>query len=145
MNYFINYCFLLLLLICNATFAATLDNKSLYWQCSSYDQHNKQWSVQNSYQKMALNLAFAACKKESTVPASCNASESACEGFNQNLSTKSLWQCTALDETAAAWLSNFYLQREDAALGAKAYCQEKSAVPDTCYIDMVTCMNINGD
>jgi hypothetical protein len=54
-----------------------------------------------------------------------------------------MWQCTALDQTGEPWQSNFYSQRLDAALGAKAFCKEKSSVPDTCYINLVTCINKN--
>lgn len=114
-----------------------------YWQCIVEDSANKQWTAKSPYQKIAINTAFAECKKESQYPASCKASKSNCEGFNLGKSTKPYWQCTALDLTAEPWKSNFYIQREDAALAAKAFCKANSTIPDTCYINLVTCRNIN--
>lgn len=122
--------------------APSMENNS-YWVCTTKDKTDKQWSIQNYYQKVALNMAFAACKKESQSPASCKSSVADCEGFVQGVSTRPMWQCTALDRTAADWRSNFYSQPEDAALAAKAYCKENSTIPDTCYINMVTCRNLN--
>jgi len=116
---------------------------SSYWQCVTEDSANKVWSARSFYQKAALNIAFASCKKESQNPVSCKTSASSCEGFNQGYSLRPMWQCTALDHEAQAWQSNFYAERYDAALGAKLFCKEKSGVPDTCYINLVTCMNMN--
>lgn len=52
-----------------------------------------------------------------------------------------MWRCTAIDITAQPWESNFYSNRDDAALAAQAYCKENSTLPATCYINMVTCAN----
>jgi hypothetical protein len=139
MNHNIKYYLLLLVFGCGTGITAPFLTTSDYWICTTQDNANQQWSARSTYQKAALNLAFATCKKESKAPLTCKASIANCEGFNQGMSTKPMWQCTALDQTAMAWQSNFYSQRDDAALGAKAYCRAKSTVPDTCYINFVTC------
>lgn len=130
---------ILLLLLCNSLFAAP----DSYWQCMSQDKTNKQWFAKNNHKKAAVNLSFAACKKESASPASCKTSLLNCTGFNQGLSISPTWRCMALDRTAKPWQSVLYAQPLDAALGAKAFCKEHSTVPDTCYVNMVTCRNIN--
>ena len=142
MNYYIG-CLLVLICLPGLGISAPVNENSSYWQCITQDKTNKQWTARNGYQKVALNIAFAMCKKESEFPASCKASKSNCEGFYMGMSTKPLWRCTAVDHTAAPWNSNFYSQRDDAALAAEAYCKENSSVPDTCYINMVTCRNFN--
>jgi hypothetical protein len=137
MNQYLKYC-LLLLISCNQGFAAPV----AYWLCTTHDSANGQWSARSIYQKAALNIAYAECKKRSAAPKSCKASVDDCEGFNQGMSTRPSWRCTALDMTAKPWKSNSYRHREDAALAAKAYCKEKSVVPETCYINLVTCVNL---
>jgi hypothetical protein len=49
----------------------------------------------------------------------------------------------AIDLHAKAWLGDIYRKRNDAALGAKAYCKDQSGVPDTCYINLLTCKDLN--
>lgn len=112
-----------------------------YWQCVTQDKTDKQWSAKNTFQKVALNLAFSTCKKESMAPLTCKTSKSRCEGFNQGERMKSGWVCTALDDFAQAWPSVVYSSREEAALGAKGFCKHNSAVPETCYINLITCAN----
>lgn len=131
--------FLLLMFIPLTSLA--MDSSS-YWRCTTHDSANKEWHAGNIYQKMAMNLAFEACKKESQLPASCKTSIQDCEGFNQGMSTRPRWRCTALDAHALPWQSNFYSQRLDAALAAKAYCKNNSSIPETCYINLVTCSNL---
>lgn len=135
------YYLLLLLLGCGAGYTSPILIKNSYWQCVTHDSANKQWAAKSAYKKTALNIAFDACKKQSQQPVSCKASVSNCEGFNQGFSIRPMWRCTAMDKTAEAWQSNFYSQRDDAALGAKAYCKQNSTVPETCYINVVTCVN----
>lgn len=143
MNRYIQYYGLLFILGCSQGFALALPENVNYWQCTTHDNANKQWTVKNMYRKVALNFAFAACKKESQNPASCKASVDDCEGFNQGMSTKPAWRCTAIDREADYWRSNLYIHRDDAALAALAYCRQKSAVPFTCYLNVVTCVNLN--
>ena len=135
---FRRYLFVITACVNTIAFAQPLTS---YWQCTTNDANNKLWIAKSIYQKAALNIAFANCKKQSTSPSSCKASVNDCEGFNQNMSIRPMWQCTALDESAESWRSNFYAQRDDAALGAKEFCKNKSTVPATCYINMVTCVN----
>ncbi|CAM3015051.1 hypothetical protein [Legionella worsleiensis] len=142
MNYCVR-CFLVLLWVSYSGISISANADSSYWQCITQDKTNKQWTVKNTYQKVALNQAFALCKKESEFPTSCKTSQSSCEGFYMGMSTKPLWRCSAIDQTATAWNSNFYSEQDDAALAAKAYCKEYSSVPDTCFINFVTCKNYN--
>ena len=137
------YLSVMLLIISNTGFSAILLNESSYWQCFTFDNSQKQWWSKREYKKVALNSAYESCKKESQMPATCKASAANCEGFHLGVSLKPLWRCTVLDLNAIAWKSNFYPQRDDAALGAKAFCKENSGVPETCYINMVTCRNFN--
>lgn len=147
MTQYNKYLALLLLILSRTIFAVSVTDKSSYWQCITEDGANNTWSAKSNFQKAALNMAFASCKKESTVPSTCKTSESSCEGFNLgpgvSISNKPMWRCTALDEAAEAWRSTLYSGRDDAALGAKAFCKDRSDVPDTCYVNFVTCINLN--
>lgn len=113
-----------------------------FWQCSSSDGEDKQWVVNSDYKRQALNKAFDACKKESRIPETCKTTQAACEAFINGVSTRPLWQCTALDRFAKRWISNAYQHRDDAAIAAKAYCEEQSRAPDSCYINLLTCRNL---
>ncbi|BCA95612.1 hypothetical protein TUM19329_19730 [Legionella antarctica] len=141
MSHTFKYCLLLLTFYCGSGITAPYLDRSNYWICTTHDNANLQWSAKSTYQKAALNIAYATCKKESKTPSSCKASKADCEGFNQGMSTRPMWKCTALDRTAVPWQSNFYAQRDDAALGARAYCKENSTIPETCYINLVTCVS----
>ncbi|HHX8387406.1 TPA: hypothetical protein ACVO2F_000213 [Legionella pneumophila] len=143
MRNYIFYGLLLLIGLSHHGFTAPMMKKGSYWKCVTYDKANKAWTAQNSYRKVAINVAFAACKKESQLPATCKTSISNCEGFINGVSTRPMWRCTAIDITAQPWESNFYSNRDDAALAAQAYCKENSTLPATCYINMVTCANKN--
>lgn len=114
-----------------------------YWRCSTYDAENKEWSMNSSYEKIALNKSYDECKKNSALPKSCKTAKETCEAFVNGVSTRPMWQCTALDQMAKTWPSNVYTHRDDAAIAARAYCQQKSAFPDTCYINLMTCKNLN--
>lgn len=109
----------------------------------SFDGANKSWAAKSDYQISAINQAYATCKKESTIPTSCQTSKEGCEFFIGGQTTKPMWRCTALDQMATPWMSNIYAQRDDAAIAAKAYCQDRSGFPDTCYINLMTCENLN--
>jgi hypothetical protein len=134
--------FLLMSIISQLAFSAA-PTQDDYWLCVTQDKTTKEWGAKSPYQKVAINVSFDACKKESTIPATCKSSKTSCERFVQGMSTSPRWSCTALDLTAVAWPSNFYLQRIDAALAAKDFCKDNSTVPDSCYINLVTCRNIN--
>lgn len=141
MNYRAQICFLLMLILSTTGYAASNTN---YWRCSTQDGTNREWSATNIYEKIALNFAFDRCKKESKVPNTCRTAQNNCEQFINGVSSRPLWQCTALDRTAQPWRSRIYSQRDDAALAAKAFCQQKSTLPETCYVNMITCVNKNG-
>lgn len=124
-----------------ATFA--VPSAGTYWICKSHDKDHVEWTAKSEYRKIALNSSLAACKKRSTFPATCRTSHEDCEGYHLGLSIKPFWRCTALDRTAAYWRSNYYPHKDDAILAAKAYCKSKSSVPETCYVNVITCSNIN--
>jgi hypothetical protein len=115
-----------------------------HWKCSVTDMANKTWTVDHQYQRSAINMALDACKKQSTTPGSCKAAKEACELFINGKSNRASWQCTALDQAAKPWVSNTYSQRADAAIAAKDYCKENSSAPGSCYVNLVTCKNLNG-
>lgn len=116
-------------------------NPSKFWQCTASDAQDKQWVINSQYERQATNEAYAACKKESQVPKTCTVAHEACEAFVHGVSTKPLWKCTALDRFAKPWVSIAYRNRDDAAIAAKAYCEEQSQAPDSCYINLLTCKN----
>ena len=137
MKHYLKYYVLLLYTI----FAVPAQANHGYWQCITTDSANNQWIVKSAYKRSALNIAFDSCKKESKTPTTCKSSANNCEGFNNGFSNNPMWKCTAIDSAGAAWKSNSYTQRDDAALAAKAYCTQNSSLPYTCYIDLVTCVN----
>lgn len=118
-------------------------NKDDYWQCSTHDNAHLEWLATSAYQKAALNTAFASCKKQSQAPSSCKSSNEDCELFHNGQTTKPFWHCVALDTDAARWPSNYYTNKDDAAIAAKAFCKSESNNPDSCYVNMLTCININ--
>ncbi|MDX1838302.1 hypothetical protein DIZ81_10190 [Legionella taurinensis] len=114
-----------------------------FWLCKAHDQANREWLAQSVYSITAINKAYDACKKQSEYPETCKTSKADCDAFVDGRSTRPMWQCTALDFSGTPWLSDIYTLRDDAALGAKAYCMDNSGIPETCYINMITCRNIN--
>ena len=133
----------LILIVSDFNYAASVIDRNSYWQCSSQDGTKKLWSAKNGFEKAALNQAFASCKKESDLPSTCKTSKSNCKLINHKINTNPIWYCTALDQIAETWQSIVYDRREDAALGAKAFCIAKSSVPDTCYINLISCVNLS--
>jgi hypothetical protein len=142
-RYKMTWMFLLSLITVSHGWARPLSDKSDYWQCTTMDSEDQQWVATNTYKRAAANIAYSSCKKQSRTPTTCKASKEACEHIINGLTDKPLWQCTALDQLAKPWSSDIYTQRYDAALAAKAYCQENSTVPGTCYINLLTCVNKN--
>lgn len=141
--------FMLLLCIILPISAAHSARNNNYWQCTSNDASRNNWMAKSEFQRAAMSLAFALCKKESSMPATCKSSVALCQGFNQHSSVSqsntAMWRCTSLDEAAQAWRSTLYSSRDDAALGAKAFCKNQSSVPATCYTNLITCINMNED
>ncbi len=132
---------MILLSVSFSSIAAPVDPNGDYWLCKTHDETNTFWSAKNIYQKIALNFSYAQCKRNSRLPATCRTSKANCEKFVAGVNIMPMWECTAFDRAAFAWTSNRYPHREDAALAAKAYCKQKSPIPDTCYINLITCMN----
>jgi hypothetical protein len=126
------------LLIPKLLIGSTLTN----WVCNATDGDKKTWSINHTYQRAAMGLAIDACKKQSRVPLTCKMRESNCDYFINGISTKPMWQCQALDRKGEPWKGLLKPEREEAALSAKAICKENSAIPDTCYSYVFTCINI---
>ncbi len=127
-----------------STEVVVLSADKSYWQCSVQDNDNKQWIAHSQYELSATNKALEACKKQSILPESCKVGNGSCTGIVKGAKTNPMWQCTALDQMAKPWPSNFYSQRDAAALAAKDQCQQHSSMPDSCYINLLTCNNRNG-
>lgn len=132
-----------LLLIFSPYGIAIASNDSKSWQCTAYDAEQKEWLEQSDYQITALNKSFAECKKQSRFPHTCTINKANCKAlvFGIPLKINSDWSCIALDEAGISWPSNIYNSAMEAAMAAKEYCRENSAVPDTCYIYNYTCKN----
>jgi hypothetical protein len=113
------------------------------WECHVQDSAKQQWASTNFYQRVASSRAFEACKKQSNAPETCFATEESCELFINGSTTKPMWRCTALDQLSRPWRSSIYTHRDDAALAAKHKCHELSEMPDTCYINLMMCKNLN--
>lgn len=113
------------------------------WECRSHDSENLQWVAKNNYQRAATTDAFDACKKQSAYPNSCKTEKDNCELFVDGLTTRPMWQCTALDQLSKVWRSTIYRHRDEAAMAAKSNCHHHSGMPDTCYINLLMCQNLN--
>lgn len=116
-----------------------------FWRCTSSDEANNSWSDSNKYQKTAINLSYDQCKKNSSAPKSCESSHEDCHYFSDGYDTTPMWQCSAIDRYAQAWKSTAYSNIDDAAIGAQVYCKHKSEIPETCFVNMITCTNINSE
>ena len=114
-----------------------------YWQCSAHDTTGQQWIVNHLYEHVATNKAFEACKKQSMAPTSCKATKDSCDYFSNGLSTRPMWRCAALDLMAKVWHSSTHPNRDEAALEANDYCKQRSGMPESCYINLLTCKNLN--
>jgi len=114
-----------------------------YWQCTSRDATEHEWKATGDYEINALNKSYEACKRDSKSPVSCKTSKEECDFLVNGETTRPLWRCTAYDQMAKKWPSNLYRHRDDAAIAARAYCEDRSGFPDTCYINLMTCKNVN--
>ncbi len=128
--------------IISNTYAITVV-ESTYWKCTVSDAENRQWPGQADYQVSAINRALENCKRESKVPKTCKAAKEACEMIVNGVTTRPMWRCLALDQAAVPWFSNIYDHGDDAAMAAKAYCQANSTLPETCYVYLFNCRNLN--
>lgn len=134
---------ILLMLLQSTSFASVMRGTNSYWKCAVYDKMNKQWTAQSPYSRTAINMAYSACKKQSDNPKSCMAATEQCEAFINGETISPIWRCTASDSMANNWRGDTYKLRDDAAIGAKEYCKHRSSIPDSCYVSMLSCTNLN--
>lgn len=142
-------CCFILLILSQTAFSQSADDN--LWECNIQDVENKIWSEKNAYHKKALNMVYESCIKESNQPQTCKKSNVMCEAYvttqNKPMVARAKirrarhggWQCTAFDRAAIAWRGGVHRNRDAAAWGAKTFCKQRSRVPETCYINFVTC------
>lgn len=114
-----------------------------YWECTAQDEYYQEWKIDNTVQRIAINQVLDVCKKQSRAPNSCAVAKELCESFVNGKSTRPMWRCVALDDHAKKWPSNIYTKKDDAAIAALDYCKEQSSFSDSCYINLLTCRNLN--
>lgn len=114
-----------------------------YWCCTISDSTHKTWSEYSTYKLAAIAKVSDDCKKQSKDPLSCIILQNSCEHFIHGVSTRPLWRCLALDNRAARWPSNLENDQEAAISNAEAQCKNNSPVPETCYVNQITCRNLN--
>lgn len=114
-----------------------------YWVCKATDFEQKTWTAGNQYQRRAVLDALDACKKQSRFPNTCEAANEDCDGIISGTINRPVWRCTALDTLAKHWHSNISANEIEAAFSARALCEKESSVPLTCYVNMLTCENLN--
>ena len=132
--------YILICLICLLYNAPAFANANL-WQCRAHDANNKTWTVTKAYQQMAINYAKQTCRKHSSQPDSCEVAKSWCDFLSRGKRHTSTWTCSAFDKNGGYWPGPIESDRERALSGAAAHCQRQSAVPDSCYVRIITCKN----
>ncbi len=115
-----------------------------YWQCTAHDKTLQSWQATHQYSVVAKLQAMQACQHQSVAPKTCVViPEQDCEGFEQDASTKAMWQCTAIDQSGEDWHNHATYNQDNAVLQAMAMCEKFSTIPDTCYVNPLFCNNIN--
>lgn len=115
-----------------------------YWQCIAADANYNRWAANHDFHRAAATLALEACKKQSPLPKSCNMQEKNCDHIVNGRSSLPMWRCTAFDQMAKAWISKqTFRERDDAAIASKNLCQNHSGMPESCYVNLLTCKNLN--
>lgn len=112
------------------------------WSCLTRDMENKQWIMTSNYGLAAMNKSFDACKKESNFPNSCKVIKENCDLYLQASVLQTQWVCTALDAQSNPWPGTGSSKQDEAALAAKANCRRNSLIPETCYINLITCKKV---
>ncbi|MBA2652233.1 MAG: hypothetical protein H0U73_08205 [Tatlockia sp.] len=107
--------------------------------CLTSDSENRHWLKISTYGLTAMNKSFDACKKESNFPTTCRVVKESCDLYIKEAAQETTWQCTALDFYGNPWRSTGSSKQDVTALAAKAKCRRNSLVPDSCYINLVTC------
>jgi hypothetical protein len=113
------------------------------FECTAVDATHHAWQGSDFYKKSAINQALSLCKKGSPSPKTCQVTAESCELFINGESTRPIYQCTALDSAGTPFVSQAYPKRDDAALGALGFCKNNSPMAESCYINMLTCQNLN--
>lgn len=127
----------------NVAFAGDISHTENPLRCTVSDSEGRGWTANSSYARVAINKAFEACKSESHDPRSCQASQNACEVTMQDVAPDTaLWQCGAMDLMAKIWTNNPQPDRDQAAIAAKINCEKHSGMPESCYINLITCKNL---
>lgn len=117
--------------------------QSLYastWLCSAYDSKKIRWQAQYEHRMEAARQATLACRRDSSEPASCTQGMQDCQKTDKDTNAPA-WVCIAVDANAQSWHSNPYPNPADAAIAATDYCKSKSAVPDTCFVNTISCQD----
>lgn len=112
------------------------------WHCTATDQQQHRWTLDTPYEKVSQMKVLDRCRKESPIPDTCQAPKAACEMSLNGVTQRPLWQCTAMDRKARIWKSHVFSQKYEAAAAAKADCQHESAIPLSCYVNLITCINL---
>lgn len=112
------------------------------WTCQIADKNGTIWEGKHRYQLPAKMNALHLCKNESRSPMSCVRTKETCTETEEEVSSKSYWQCTAFDQMGKEWSAEPLKNRDDAAIQAKESCLNESGFPDTCYVNLLTCRDI---
>ena len=127
----------------NITFAEDISHTETPLRCTVSDSEGRGWTANSPYARVAINKAIEACKSESHDPRSCQAPIDSCQIAIQDIAPdKGLWQCSAMDLMAKTWINTPHPDRDEAAISAKINCQKYSGMPESCYINLMTCKNL---
>lgn len=132
------YLFWLLMLIITPSWG----EEPVVWHCTATDQQQRFWTIDTPYEKVSQMKVLDRCRKESAVPTSCQVSHTTCDMTLHGVTQRPLWQCTAIDRKAHAWKSTVFSQQYEAVAAAKADCHNQSTVPLSCYVNLMTCVNL---
>jgi hypothetical protein len=135
-RYFLTFLFVI-------TFSTSYADET--WQCITEDAQHHFWSAEHTFSKKAKYLSLDACKKMSKFPRSCAIIQSGCDLLEGGVSTRPYWVCTALDSFSNVFKNEPVPHKDSAILQAKLLCNRNSKVSDSCYVNPITCKNINDE
>lgn len=110
------------------------------WLCSAFDSNKIRWQAQHEHRMEAARQATLACRRDSSHPATCTQAYQDCQKTDIDINAPA-WVCIAVDASAQSWHSNPYPNQADAAIAAQDYCKSKSTVPDTCFVNTISCQD----
>lgn len=134
--------FIFALLLLNLPMLA-LAERSENWDCYIKDANNLVWKAQSSYKRQSVNKVKDLCKKASQNPLSCTVKQVQCESIFKGYAFAPLWQCTGIDRIGAGFRGSKSQNRDTAAINARSRCVLESTLPFTCYVNTITCNNLN--